>query len=83
MGVRVPADHYQNPTVTNCVIINQGKELHFSLAVQASKGVSCCILTEEGGAGTMREEERVSEQGREQWGWVDRGSKKAGRMMIP
>lgn len=31
----------------------------------------------------MREEVRVSEQGREQWGWVDWGSKKAGRMMLP
>lgn len=24
-----PADRYQNPTVTNCVIISQGKDLSF------------------------------------------------------
>ena len=53
-----------HPTVTSCVIINQCKDLHFSLAVQAFKGLILLHSVEKRGElGQWREEERVSEQG--------------------
>lgn len=53
-----------HPTVTSCVIISQGKDFHFSLAVQAFKGLILLHSDQKREElGQWREEERVSEQG--------------------
>lgn len=77
-GVRVPTNHCQNPTVINTAIINQGKRLHFSLALEAFKSLPSTHSDQkmwelEKG----REDGGESERGSAKWCWVDRCKKKA------
>lgn len=83
-GVRVPTNHCQNPTVINTAIINQGKGLHFSLALEAFiKAYPAHILTRR--CGSWKKEgrmgERVSEAQRSGAGWTG-VKRRPGRMIL-